>query len=57
MEFLKSEFKLTIETKCKEFSGGVRVNFFELIHTPYGFDALQNWFFSQSGSDVDEYGL
>ena len=57
MEFLKPGFKSSIEDKCKEFSGGVRVNFFELIHTPYGFDALQNWFFNQSGSDIDEYGL
>ena len=57
MEFLKLEFKALIETKCKEFSGGIKVNFFELLHTHYGFEALQSWFFSQSGSDIDEYGL
>lgn len=57
MEFLKGDFKASIENMCKNFSGGVKMNFFELLHTPYGFDALQSWFFNQCGSDIDEYGL
>lgn len=57
MNFLKAEFKDGIEKKCKESSGNVRVNFYELIHTTYGFETLQTWFCSQSGSEIDEYGL
>jgi hypothetical protein len=57
MEFLKPDFKEAIETRCKESSGGVKMNFFELLQTSYGFEALQAWFFSQSGSEIDEYGL
>ena len=57
MEILNSDFKEEIESRCKENLGNSKFNFFELIHQPFGFQALQNWFCSQGGSEVDEYGL
>jgi hypothetical protein len=57
MNVLKTNFKQEIESRCKDSSAGVRMNFFELLHTPYGFESLQSWFCSQSGSEIDEYGL
>jgi hypothetical protein len=57
MESLKIEFKQDIENRCQEVSNSAKYNFFELIHQPCGFEALQTWFCSQGGSEVDEYGL
>lgn len=57
MESLNSEFKAEIESRCMDVLSGVKYNFFELLHQPYGFDALQSWFCTQGGSEIDEYGL
>ena len=57
MESLTPEFKSEIESRCIDLSNGVKYNFFELLHQPYGFEALQSWFCSQGGSEIDEYGL
>ncbi|CAG9323724.1 unnamed protein product [Blepharisma stoltei] len=57
MEFLKTDFKNWIVKKCENSMQGVSLNFYELIHTPHGFDALQSWFLTMGGSELDEYAF